>query len=293
MRIETDARGARRVAAGPFGAQSVDATIDRAVAAWAKVKTVRGTFEQTVTNPLTGTSATARGDYAQERPNRLSIRFKPPATDAIVADGKAVWIYLPSSAPGQVIKRPAADRDAVPIDLTGQFLDAPRAKYDITAAGPRTIDGHAAHGLTLVPKKGSDAPFTKATVWIDDDDSLIREFEETESSGVVRHVHLTSLEPNADHRSRRVHLHRPQGREGRRSDEALGQLSACASRTARSSKACCVVAPRTMLQRSRDRRVVVQPARELRPFAEHVPRDLVAEQPVEPRRPRRASPYPP
>ena len=33
-----------------LGAQSVDATIDRAVAAWGKVKTVRGTFEQTVTN---------------------------------------------------------------------------------------------------------------------------------------------------------------------------------------------------------------------------------------------------
>ena len=38
-------------------AQSVDATIDRAVAAWAKVKTVRGTFDQTVTNPIVGSTA--------------------------------------------------------------------------------------------------------------------------------------------------------------------------------------------------------------------------------------------
>ena len=185
------------VVAAPLAAQSTDATIDRAVAAWAKVKTVRGTFEQTVTNSLTGSSANSRGTYAQERPNRLAIRFEQPGTDAIIADGKVVWVYLPSSAPGQVIKRPATDRASVPIDLTGQFLDSPRTKYDITAAGTRTVSGHPAHGLTLVPKAGTSAPFTKATVWIDDDDALIREFEETESTGVTRRVRLTSVEPNA------------------------------------------------------------------------------------------------
>jgi outer membrane lipoprotein carrier protein len=178
------------------GAQSVDATIDRAVAAWAKVTTVRGTFDQTVSNSLTGSSATARGEYTQERPNRLAIRFLAPDSGAIVSDGKAVWVFLPTSAPGQVVKRPATDRSAAPIDLTGQFLDAPRTKYDISAAGTRTVDGHAARGLVLVPKKGATAPFTKATVWVDDDDSLIREFEETEPSGVTRHIHITMIQTN-------------------------------------------------------------------------------------------------
>jgi len=182
--------------AAPLDAQNVDATIDRGVAAWAKVKTVRGTFEQTVTNQITGSSATARGQYVQERPNRLSIRFSQPASDAIVADGKAVWIYLPSTSAGQVIKRPAIDPGAMPIDLTGQFLESPRAKYDITAAGAKTVDGHATHALKLVPKKGTNAPFTQATVWVDDDDALIREFEETEPSGVTRHVRLTAIETN-------------------------------------------------------------------------------------------------
>lgn len=177
-------------------AQSVDATIDRAVAAWGKVKTVRGTFEQTVSNPITSATARGTGTYMQERPNRLAIRFSSPATDAIVADGKALWIYLPTSAPGQVIKRSAADRASVPIDPTGQFLDAPRTKYDITAAGTKTIDGHAAHGLLLVAKNSS-APVARATVWIDDDDSLIRDFESSDASGVTRHVHLTSIEVNA------------------------------------------------------------------------------------------------
>jgi outer membrane lipoprotein carrier protein len=170
--------------------------VDRAVSAWSRIKTVRGTFDQVVTNPLTGGSANARGEYVQERPNRLAIRFLQPATDAIVSDGRSMWVYLPSSAPGQVIKRPATERGSVPIVLTGQFLDAPFAKYDIAAAGAKIIDGHPSHGVTLVPKPSSSASFTTATVWVDDDDSLIREFEETESSGVVRHIHLDTIEPN-------------------------------------------------------------------------------------------------
>ncbi|HEY9229817.1 MAG TPA: outer membrane lipoprotein carrier protein LolA [Gemmatimonadaceae bacterium] len=182
---------------GAAAAQAPDGAIERAVAAWAKVRTLRGTFEQTVTNSLTGTSAKSKGEYVQERPNRMAIRFAAPMTDAIIADGKVVWVYLPSSAPGQVTKRPATDRSAVPIDLAGEFLDAPRTKYDITPAAARTVDGHQARGFVLVPKKGVAAPFTKATVWIDEDDSLIREFEIDEPSGVIRHIHLTSVEVNA------------------------------------------------------------------------------------------------
>ncbi|HXT18428.1 MAG TPA: outer membrane lipoprotein carrier protein LolA [Gemmatimonadaceae bacterium] len=187
------------IAASPVcaqSAQSVDGILDRAVGAWAKVHTVRGAFEQTVTNPLTGSSATARGDFSQERPNRLAIRFSRPDSGAIVADGKYLWVYLPSTAPGQVIKRAATDRGSVPIDVTGQFLDAPKSKYDITAAGTRTVSGHPAHGLALVAKQGASSPVLRATVWVDDDDSFIREFESTEQSGITRHVRLTTLEVN-------------------------------------------------------------------------------------------------
>jgi chaperone LolA len=182
--------------AAPLTAQSSD-PIDRAVAAWSKVKTVKGTFEQTVSNSLTGTSATAHGDYVQERPNRLAIRFRPPESGAIVSDGKILWIYLPSSTPGQVVKRMATDGSAVPIDFTGQFLDAPRTRYDITPIGTRTVEGHAAHGFKVVPKAGTSSAFTAGSVWVDDDDALIREFEGTESTGVTRHIRITSLEPNA------------------------------------------------------------------------------------------------
>ena len=61
---------------------------------------------------------------------------------------------------------------------------------------PVTVTSNWAHGLTLVPKAGTTGPFAKATVWVDDDDALIREFETTETNGVTRHIRLTSLEPN-------------------------------------------------------------------------------------------------
>jgi outer membrane lipoprotein carrier protein len=184
------------LAAPLLEAQSPDQTLDRAVAAWAKVKTARASFEQTITNSLTGSSANARGEFQQQRPNRLAIRFTDPAGDRITADGTFIWIYLPSSQPGQVIKRSAADGGAVPLDITGEFLTDPRTRYVVTGAGTGSVSGHAAHALVLVPKEGTEKLFDKATIWVDDDDGLIRQFEVAETSGVTRRIRITSLEPN-------------------------------------------------------------------------------------------------
>ena len=185
------------LAAVPLGlrAQSSDQVLDHAIAAWARVKTARATFEQTVSNSLTGTSATARGEFQQQRPKRLSIRFTDPAGDRIVADGSSIWVYLPSSAPGQVVKRSASDA-SLPFDIAGEFLTDPRSRYDVASAGTATVSGHAAHALTLVPKSKDQQLFDKATIWVDDDDGLVRQFEVVESSGVTRRVRITTLELN-------------------------------------------------------------------------------------------------
>lgn len=177
-------------------AQSSEQTLDRAVAAWSNVKTARATFEQTVTNSLTGSSANARGEFQQQRPNKLAIRFTEPQGDRIVSDGSSVWVYLPSSAPGQVVKHSATDESAVPIDITGEFLTDPKSRYTVTAAGTGTVAGHAAHALMLVPKAGTNAVFDRATIWVDDDDALVRQFEAVEHSGITRRVRITSLDVN-------------------------------------------------------------------------------------------------
>ena len=171
--------------------------LDRAVAAWAKVRTVRGTFEQTIVNSLTGRTMTTTGEYQQERPGKLSVSFAEPANDRIVADGKFVWLFLPSSAPDQVIKTPLGVGGTGTMDLTAQFLVAPRSKYAVTPSGAATVSGRAAHTYVLVPKSAQGAPFKTATVWIDDADANIRQFEVTETTGVQRRIRLTSFKTNA------------------------------------------------------------------------------------------------
>jgi outer membrane lipoprotein carrier protein len=176
-------------------AQAASATVDRAVAAWAKIHSLSGTFEQTLTNPLLRSSSLARGEFRQERPNKLAIRFTEPAGDAIVADGSFLWVYLQQATPNQVMKRPASDRMDVPVDVS-QFLDAPADKYDIIAKGAEGIGGRPAHVLALTPKKGTSSPFSHATVWVDDADGLIRQFEVAETSGNTRRIRLTTLTVN-------------------------------------------------------------------------------------------------
>jgi len=170
--------------------------LDRAVAAWAKVKTARATFEQTITNSLTGRTLKASGEYQQQRPGKLSVRFDDPANDRIVADGKRLWLYLPSSAPGQVIRTDLKEGGSGTVDLSAQFLTAPRSRYTITPGPSADLGGRATRSYTLVPKSKDTAPFQSATVWIDDADATIRQFEVTENSNVQRRVRMTSFKTN-------------------------------------------------------------------------------------------------
>jgi len=177
--------------------QTVDAVITRAQAAWAQVKTFRATFEQTLTNPITGSTLTSRGALQQRKPNRLAITFSDPVGDRIVADGKFVWVYLQSATPGQVIKLASTDMGAASMDLIGQFLNTPRARYDAVDAGSDKVGTRPARAIVLTAKPGVVLPFVRAKVWVDSTDRLIRQFESTDGNGVTRRVRLLTLSPNA------------------------------------------------------------------------------------------------
>ena len=182
----------------PLRAQTVDASLDRAIAAYARVKTVRAQMEQTLFNPLTGTRFTSRGQISQRRPNRLEIKFTDPKGDRIVADGKFVWVYTPSTTPGQAFKLPLGPSTVGSTDLMADLFTNPRARFTVADGGLSTLDKRGVHQLTLVPKADSKLPadFTKAVVWVDTLDGLIRQFEITDASGVVRHVKLSKLQLN-------------------------------------------------------------------------------------------------
>lgn len=178
------------------GQDPAGAAIDRAVAAYSKVRTARAAFEQVVTNPLTGSRMQSRGEFEQARPDRFVFRFADPKGDVIVSDGKFVWVYLPSSQPGQVIRAPLSAEVEGSIDLIGAFFTNPRTRYTVSDAGAATLGNRATRVVSLVPKtKGGS--FARAKVWIDAADGSLRQFEAEEMSGVVRLVTITAFTANA------------------------------------------------------------------------------------------------
>jgi|SRR5688500_10157449 outer membrane lipoprotein carrier protein len=174
-------------------APTAESVMRRAVAAYEKVRTVDATFEQTIVNPLTGTTAKAAGVLRQRRPNQLAVRFTDPAGDVVISDGKAVWVYLPSSAPKQVLKLPIGTNAAGALDLAAQFLEEPEQRYRMSLEGTETLGGFETQVLSLVPRVPMQ--FTAATVWVDGE-GVIRQLRVTEGSGVVRTVRFTKLRLN-------------------------------------------------------------------------------------------------
>lgn len=175
-------------------ATAADKAIDRAVAAYSSVKTARATFEQSITNALTGSAIPSKGEFEQSRPDRFAFRFSDPRGDVIISDGKFVWLYLPSSTPGQVIRAPLTADLEGSMDLIGAFFTNPRSKYTISDAGEATIGGKMTRAVNLTPK--GDAAFTKARVWIDGD-GMLQQFEAQENNGVTRRVRIVNYERNA------------------------------------------------------------------------------------------------
>lgn len=174
-------------------AQSADAIIDRAAAAYAQLGSMRAEFRQTLTNPLTGSTQTTSGVILRKKPNLLSITFN--SGDRVVADGSTLWAYLPSSVPGQVMRMPYNNTSAGSVDPADQFLNSPRSRFTVTAAGTATVAGRPTHVVTLVPKRSS-SQFKTAKVWIDDADSSIRQFDVESSNGLRRRVVITRFTAN-------------------------------------------------------------------------------------------------
>lgn len=189
-------------------AQSAAAVLDRAVSAYARLNSMRAEFRQTLTNPLTGNSQTTSGVILRKKPNLLSITFD--SGDRVAADGSTLWMYLPSSVPGQVMRMPYTGSNASTVDPAEQFLNAPSTRFNITSSGTATVGGRATHAVTLVPKR-ANAGFKSAKLWIDDTDSSIRQFDVETSNGLKRHVVITRFTPNPELSRSRFRFEVPKG----------------------------------------------------------------------------------
>ena len=170
-----------------------DKAIDAAVKSYANIRTAKATFEQTITNALLGSTLQSKGEFEQSRPNRFAFRFTDPKGDVIVCDGRYVWAYLPTSAPGRVNRMPCG---AGSLDLIGEFFTNPKDRYTISDGGAATIGERKAQVVLLTPKS-KEAAFTRAKVWVEPTTGSLLQFEAVEPNGITRLVRITQFTPNA------------------------------------------------------------------------------------------------
>ncbi|OLC07606.1 MAG: outer membrane lipoprotein carrier protein LolA [Gemmatimonadetes bacterium 13_1_40CM_66_11] len=169
--------------------------LDRASASYDSVRTLQADFVQVVENAMLGDPDTTRGKLFQRRPSYFAMRFTDPKNDRIVADGRHLWLYTPSTTPGQVIRTAIPGTGTTGPNLIGQFVEHPRERYTARyVRSDSTADG-AVDVLTLTPR-AQDVPYSEATVWIAKRDGLVPRIEILESSGQRRTIMLRNLVVN-------------------------------------------------------------------------------------------------
>ena len=150
--------------------------LDRASSAFQAVQTLAADFVQVITNPMIGEPDTTRGRLFQRRPSRFAMRFSEPAGDRIVADGRYLWLYTPSSAPGQVIRGRIPDTGTTGPNLIGQFVERPRERYRARYVRADSTGAGWADVVALTPRDSS-LPYYGAMLWVGRTDGLVRRIE--------------------------------------------------------------------------------------------------------------------
>jgi outer membrane lipoprotein carrier protein len=183
------------MAAVPAQAQDADQIIGRASQVYRSLASLRADFVQVIDNPMID-SAESKGTLIQSGDAKLSMRFSDPPGEAIVIDGKHVWIYTPSTVPGQVIRTKVPSGGPVyGYNLLAWLLDRPAQRYKASYLRSERVDGRSTDVIQLIPAV-PDLPFTRAIIWLDREDALPRQLEIHEESGATRTLHLKRLRVN-------------------------------------------------------------------------------------------------
>lgn len=169
--------------------QSVEALLERAEARYGALESLCADFEQRLHVPLLSQTTESRGRLCQQSPNYFRMDFTDPEGDQIVADGERLWIYYPSTQPGQVVQTDLAGGGA--IDFHREFLSDPTTRYVVTSQGREQVGGRETERIRLVPK--APTGYLGATVWVDRQQALVRRIEIEQEGGSLRLVEMSNL----------------------------------------------------------------------------------------------------
>lgn len=168
----------------------IERVLRRAAEIYSKATSLQADFTQRSVNPILRTTVTSSGTLYQRPPDRFLMKFSEPEGDLIVSDGRHFWVYYPSVDRKQVIRMPAS-MGAGGVDLQAQFVGDPMKRFAVSFEGREEVSGRAAWVLILTPRE--PVGYQRLKLWIDAGDHLVRRFEVTEESGIVRHFELSNL----------------------------------------------------------------------------------------------------
>jgi outer membrane lipoprotein carrier protein len=178
-----------------LAAQDAQAIVGRSSRVYRSLSSLRADFVQVIDNPMID-SAESRGTLVQAGPDKLSMRFSDPPGEAIVIDGQHVWVYTPSTTPGQVLRLSVPSGGPVyGYNMLAWLLDRPAERYQASYLRSDKLNGRPMDVVELVPAV-PDLPFERAVVWLDREDALPRRLEITERTGSKRTLTLSRMQVN-------------------------------------------------------------------------------------------------
>ncbi len=182
-------------AAGTAQAQDASAIIGRSSRVYRSLSSLRADFTQVIQNPMID-STESRGTLMQAGEAKFSMRFSDPRGEAIVIDGEHVWVYTPSTVPGQVIRLAVPSGGPVyGYNLLAWLLDRPAERYKATLLKTEVLNGRSMDVVELEPAV-PDLPFDRAVLWLDRQDGLPRKLDITEKTGSKRTLMLSKVQVN-------------------------------------------------------------------------------------------------
>jgi outer membrane lipoprotein carrier protein len=185
------------LAAAPSVASAQDAAaiVGRSSRVYRSLTSLSADFVQVIDNPMID-SAASKGTLVQAGEDKLAMRFTDPPGEAIVIDGEKIWIYTPSTTPGQVIRMALPSGGPVyGYNILAWLLDRPAERYTATYVRSDRLNGRTVDVVQLDPAV-PDLPFERAIVWLDKEDGLPRRLEITEHSGATRTLTLSKVRTN-------------------------------------------------------------------------------------------------
>lgn len=170
--------------------------VRRAGTAYRSLTSLQADFIQIIQDARLGDTLSSSGRLYQSGQNNFAMRFTDPPDEAIVMDGHYSWFYTPSTAPRQVIRMVTESDPVYGQNLLARVLDRPTDRYETTWLRADTVGGRRVSVVSIVPR-GTSLNFSRAVLWLDQEDALPRRIELDEGPGARRIVTLSKIRTNA------------------------------------------------------------------------------------------------